>query len=378
MICKSCKREIPDESIYCMWCGKKIIADRTEIKVPPPRKLPSGTWFGRITVKGERIGISADSEEAYYIKARAIKSGLIEAAKAPERITLKTACERYIEQARGRIKPSAVDGYEKIVRNYFQNLLSARVDTITEKTLQAAVDAECKRTSSRGKPFAPKTIANAYMFIATVLHDVAPNINTSSVKLPEVKRKPVQILTPEQVYGAVKGSDIELPVLLSMWLSFSMSELRGLTKSRSLSNGKISVVDTVVDIKGGTVKDEGGKEEERTRTLDLPPYLANLIDQVEGDVIVPFSAQALSKRFYRRLEKAGLPHMAFHKLRHINASVMAEVGVPDPDANARGGWKTDHVRKTVYTHSFTEVRKESDKKIDEYFMRVIGNENGNE
>jgi len=377
MICKGCKKEIPDESIYCMWCGKKIIVERTEIKVPPPRKLPSGTWFGRVTVKGERVAVSADSEESYYLKARAIKAGLMEASKAPERITLKTACDRYIEQAKGRIKPSVVEGYEKIVRNYFQHLLDLRIDMITEKSLQAAVDAECKRTSSRGKPFAPKTIVNAYLFIATVLHDVAPKIDTSAVKLPEVKRKAIQILTPEQVYSAVQGSDIELPVLLSMWLSFSMSELRGLTKSRSLSNGQISIVDTVVDVKGEAVKDEGGKEEERTRTLDLPPYLAALIDQVEGDVIVPLSAQALSKRFYRRLEKAGLPHMAFHKLRHINASVMAEIGVPDPDANARGGWKTDYVRKSVYTHSFTQVRRDSDQKMDAYFMKIIGNENGN-
>lgn len=376
MKCKSCKRDIPDHSTYCLYCGTKLLRDRDEIKVPKPKQLPSGTWFAQLTVKGKRVSVSAASEGEWYIKARAIKAGLVEAAKAPERLTLKTACDKYIEQSRGRLRPSVAQGYESIVENSFQKLMSTRLDLITDKMCQAAVDEECKRISVRGKPYAPKTIANRWMFIATVLHQYVPALRTD-VRLPEVRQNPVQILTPEQVYSAVKGTEIELPVLLSMWLSFSMSELRGLTKSKSISNGQISVVETVVDIKGKPVRDSGGKEEKRTRTLDLPPYIAHLIDQVEGDVIVPFTAQALSKRFYAALERAGLPHIAFHKLRHINASVMAELNISDPDANARGGWKTDHVRKQVYTHSFSASRKEADRKIDEYFDGIITNESTN-
>ena len=317
--CKNCKRELPENAVYCPWCGEKQLREKKkEITVPKPRKLPSGTWFAQMTVHGERVSVSAASESEYYVKARAIKAGLVEAAKAPERITLKSACERYIEQSRGRIKPSVVQGYESIVKSGFPELLNTRIDQITEKSLQAAVDAECKRISVKGKPYAPKTIANRWMFIAAVLHQYVPALRTD-VRLPEVRQNPVQILTPEQVYSAVKGTEIELPVLLSMWLSFSMSELRGLTKSKSISNGQISVVETVVDIKGKPVRDSGGKEEKRTRTLDLPPYLAPLIDQVEGDVIV----QTLSKRFYALLRKAGLPHIKFHCLRHINASIMS-------------------------------------------------------
>ena len=363
---------MPENAVYCPWCGAKLTVDRSEVKVPAPRKLPSGTWFAQMTVHGERVSVSAASESEYYVKARAIKAGLVEAAKAPERITLKAACEKYIEQSRGRLRPSVVQGYESIVANSFQKLMSTRLDLITDRMCQAAVDEECKGKSAKGKPYAPKTIANRWLFIASVLHEYAPSVNTA-VRLPEVKQQPVQILTPAEVYAAVKGTEIELPVLLSMWLSFSMSELRGLTKSKSINNGQISVVETVVDIKGKPVRDSGGKEEKRTRTLDLPPYLATLIDQVEGDVIVPFTAQTLSKRFYAMLRKAGLPHMKFHGLRHINASIMSQLQIPDPDANARGGWKTDYVRQRVYTHSFSEGRRTSDRKMDEYFNGIITN-----
>ena len=372
MRCKKCKRELPENAIFCCWCGVRQIEEAKEIKVPKPRQLPSGTWTAQMMIKGKRCSITADSEEEYYVKARAAKTGLVALSKRSESITLETACRRYIDDARGRLRPSTVQGYEKIVEQNFQTLMHTRLDKINEKALQRAVDDECKKVSRRGKPYSPKTIANGYMFIATVLHEVMPDLDTT-VRLPEEKRKPVQILTPEEVYSAVQGTEIELPVLLSMWLSFSMSELLGLSKSKSIRGNQISVVDTVTTVRGEAVRSEGGKEELRSRTLTMPSYIASLIDDVPGDVIVPMTAQTLSKRFYRALDKAGLPHMTFHQLRHINASVMSRLGIPDVDANERGGWKTDYVRKTVYTHAFTEQRQQSDLTVDSFFTNIITN-----
>ena len=81
-----------------------------------------------------------------------------------------------------------------------------------------------------------------------------------------------------------------------MWMTFTISEIRGFTKSRSIHDGQISVVETVVDINGKPVRKPYGKEEERSRTLDIPPYIMALIDAVDGDVICPLSSQAVNKR----------------------------------------------------------------------------------
>lgn len=233
------------------------------------------------------------------------------------------------------------------------------------------MDAECRVISPRTKkPYSPKTIANRYFLIAAVLHKVRPDLNTE-ITLPEQKRKPVQVLLPAQIYGAVKGTEMELPVLLAMWLSFSMEEIRGLTKSRSLRNGQISVTETVVDIHGQPVRKAGGKEYKRSRTLNLPPYIGELIDAVDGDVICPLSGQAMYKRFTRLLQKAGLPHMTFHQLRHVNATVMSSLNVPAKEANDRGGWSSDYVRERVYTHSYSDTRLEADRTIDAFFSAIV-------
>ena len=56
MLCKACKREISENSIYCNWCGEKQIRERKkkgEIKVPNPRQLKSGNWNIELAAEGQ-------------------------------------------------------------------------------------------------------------------------------------------------------------------------------------------------------------------------------------------------------------------------------------------------------------------------------------
>jgi hypothetical protein len=374
MKCKNCKREIDSDSIFCKWCGQKQIREaKKEVRIPTPRQLPSGKWHIQLRIDGQSVYITEDTEAKCRAKAVAVKSGLIETRKKPENISLHDACLRYIAAGKDRRRPTTTQGYEKIVRNHFPDLMKKPIGSITSDLLQAAVDKECGRLNQRGQKYAPKTICSAYNFIAEVLS--ANHIQYDTPRLPELKRKPVQILTAEQVYKAVKGTEIELPCLLAMWMTFTISEIRGFTKSKSIRNGQISVVEAVVDIDGKPVRLEGGKEETRTRTHDIPPYIMELIDRVEGDVICPLSSQSTNKRLQRLLAKNDLPVISFHKLRHIAASTAAALGVPATYNKDRGGWKSDHIMNTVYTHTFTAERKAADELINSHFESIIHDEN---
>ena len=337
------------------------------MNIPKIKKLPSGSYNAVVMIDGERISVTEETPELVAAKVMSLKAGLIIARKHPDRMTLKDACLKYIEESRGRLSPSTIDGYERIVANGFPSLMDKRICDIDQKTLQNAIDGECRRFNNRGQRYTPKTIQNRYCFISTVLKGFGKEYK---VYLPEVKDKPVFILTPEEIFKAVKGSPVELPVLLSMWLSFSMSEIRGLTKSKSIHGDQISIVETVVRVGGVDVRKPGGKEQKRSRTLGLPEYIKDLIDKVDGDVIVSATPAAITNKFYRLLERAGLPHIAFHKLRHINASVMAQLQIQPQIANQRGGWKTSYTRERVYTHVFTPERIAADKKINEYFANI--------
>lgn len=337
------------------------------MKIPKIIQLPSGAYNTNIMIDGQRISITDYSEELVAAKALALKTGLTKRTP-PSKLTVKQACERYIDERRGRLSPTTIDGYERIVANGFPQLMKMQIGDITHRTLQKAVDDECKRVNQRGQKYSPKSVTNRYTFIASVLHDYT-DIRTDVV-LPDIKDKPIILPTAEEIYQAVKGTPIELPVLLSMWLTLSMSEIRGLTKSKSIHGDKLSVVETVVQVDGKDVRKTGGKEQKRSRTLAIPKYIKKLIDNVDGDVIVSATPASITSRFYKLLKKNGIPHISFHALRHISASTMAMLQIQPEISNQRGGWKTSYTRERVYTHVFTRERIEADKKIDEYFNRI--------
>lgn len=337
-------------------------------------------YFCQLRLNGQSISITEADEDTVVAKAYAYKAGILKARRTPEDITLRQACERVIERKEKaeRRSPTTIQGYRVIVENRYPTLMDMRLSAITPKVFERETQAECRRISpTTKKPLSAKSLTNAYMFIKSVLEEFLPDVQFSA-ELPEVKRKPIQILTPEEIYPVIKGTSVELPCLLAMWLSLTMSEIRGLTKSKSIRGNQLTIVETVVDVDGEAVRKEGAKESLRTRTLDIPDYIMNLINGVEGDIVVPLSAQTIAKRFYRLLEKNGLPHLSFHKLRHVNASVMVELGIPEKEAQARGGWATESIYKGVYAHAFSRQRQAADTAINGYFENVIANENAND
>ena len=141
-----------------------------------------------------------------------------------------------------------------------------------------------------------------------------------------------------------------------------------------IKNGIVTLNRSVVDIDGKPVIKEDMKEEARTRKHRLPEYIMQLIGAVDGDYIVPLSGQAIYKRWSRLLEKHELPHITFHDLRHVNASVMLLLNIPDKYAMERGGWKTDKTMKKVYQNTFLAERIAVDSKVNNYFESIIQHE----
>ena len=347
------------------------------MKLPVPRQLPSGSWFCRVRVDGGDVCITEPTREKCQARALAYKTGVLEAKKAPASVTLREACNDYIDNRRGVCAASTIESYEKNRDQHFQSIMDKRLKDISEDVLQKAITLECNRPSRRGGHLSAATVNDRVAFIKTVMRAKGVEIDNSKLVTPEKKRRIVRIPPPPAVIQAIKGTDIELPCLLAAWLSLSLSEIRGLTKSKSVYNGQLYIMETVVRVGRQDVRKEGGKEEERTRVFDIPPYLQKLIDQVDGDVLVPLTGKQIYSRFQKAIKAAGLPPMTFHQLRHLSASTMAMLGVQKEIARERGGWKTNYVMDRVYTHTFAPERKAADAAIDAYFTAQLKPKNGN-
>ena len=286
--------------------------------------------------------------------------------------TLGEAVDKYIELKRPVLSPTTISRYESVRNHAFQDLMNVPLRKISSLVLQDAINEEIARkpADKRTAALSPKTIRNNYGLIASTLRRYCPDQNFA-VDLPKKARRIRTLPLPEDVYMAVYGTDIELPVLLAMWLSFTVSEIRGLTKSKSIDGDYITIREVMVNVDGQDIRKDLAKEVTRNRRHRMPEYIKALISEVEGDVIVPLSPSQLYKKLQKALKDADIPAISFHDLRHINASLMAMLHIPDKYAQERGGWKTDHVMKSVYTETFSEERKRVDDVIDGYFDKSV-------
>lgn len=369
--------------------------------MPTARKLPSGSWRCQVFSHYEPVynadgspaiddsgkqkqrrvyesftsdnPTSTGKKEAELMAAQFSLDKKNKRKQRIDNITLYQAIDKYILSSDAILSPTTIEGYRKIQRNRFRGLMGMKLNSITNEILKSAVNAESKMITKSGKQISPKTIKNAFGLVTAVLNEYVPGIQIN-VPLPQPEEKIIELIDAQTIFDLVKGSDIELPVLLAMWLSFSMSEIRGLTKSGSIRNDYIVIKDVIVDVENKPLRKKKPKNTSRVRMHHIPPYIKSLIDRAEGDQLVTLPRYSIYHRFTTMLENAGLPHMTFHQLRHLNASIMAVLNIPDKYAQERGGWKTDRVMKKVYTHTFCDERKAVDSIIDNYFSRIVQHE----
>lgn len=339
------------------------------------KKLPSGKWRVQVYDKEtkKRKSFTADTQR----KANYLALEWLAEKKDIERrgITLGEAVDKYIDGRDGVLSPSTIQGYRKMRKSYLSDELAMiPIKNLTSELMQG----EIKRVST---VMSAKTVHNYYGLITASLSEVDPDLRLN-VSLPNIQKKFIELPPVDDVVAAVRGTNIELPAMLAMWLSLSVSEIRGISVD-SIKDGVLTIREAVVQVDGHAVHKEATKAFERTRKLAIPPYIMGLIKQTEAykvgtGYIETRSGDSIRMRFRRILKNAGLPHMSFHQLRHMNASVMAMLNVPEKYAQERGGWKTPHTMKRVYQHTFSSERTKVDQTIDAYFEGIVVNKTAHE
>ena len=343
------------------------------------RKLPSGNYRSQVSFTGkdgkrEYKSFTASTKKEAELLAAAFEMEKERLAKIPN-WTLGEAIDQYIEMKRPTASPTTITGYEKIRNHSFDSIMNIPIGKLTEDMLQVAVHEEMNRPSRRGGVQSAKSVKNAYGLVSSVLNQYLPG-SIFRVNLPKTARQIRSLPSPSDIFQAVKGSKIELACLLAMWLSLSESEIRGLTKSKSIDVEKdgtfyLTIREVVVWADGHYQRKALAKTDKRIRRHKVPPYIKDLIDQVEDDIIVPYIPSVLLRNLQRLLRENGLPEITFHDLRHVNASVMAMLHIPDVYAQERGGWASDHIMKSVYMETFSKERQAVDATIDHYFEAFI-------
>lgn len=332
-------------------------------------QLPSGSWRARVYDKelGKQVSFTsklpgkAGKAEA-ELMAREYSLG--RKKKQEQGKTVGECIDEYIDLKENILSPTTIAEYRRCRNNELEELSHIYLNELTPTKVQEYIN---KLSLSKK----PKTVRNAHGLLAAALNVFAPDMRLRTT-LPKQQKKIKQLPTVQEVMEAIVGTDIELPCLLAMWCSLRMSEVRGIRKS-DIKDGVLTIHNTVVRVHNEDIEKEATKTFDSTRQIRLSERLQCLISALPDnqDKITPLTAQALYMRFSRLLERKNIQHMSFHDLRHMNASVMLALGIPDKYAMERGGWSSPAVLKSVYQHTFSAERKAADDKIDDYFNGIL-------
>lgn len=339
------------------------------MKIPQAKKLPSGTWRVQVQVGGQRVSISAPTEKECVAKAVALKAQMDELESSPANMTLGTAIDRYIESKDAILSPSTILGYKRIRNNAFPELMYLRLAKLTQEKIQKSVN-------QMSKTHSPKTVRNAHGLLSAVLAEYRPNM-TLRTTLPQKNRPEISIPNDEeidQILRACKGTRMELPILLALWLGLRASEIAGLSWD--------CIEGDYIHIKQALVMGEDGPTLKSTKTVSgnrkikAPKYILDLINAQpkKGPFIINIKGRGLYNAFTYLCKKNGIRHFRFHDLRHASASVALFLGVPDKYSMRRMGHATDNMLKSVYQHTLQEKEDAYAARIDDYFISKMHTE----
>jgi integrase len=320
------------------------------MKVPQPRKLPSGSWFIQLRLGGVSIPVTASTEKECKRQAALIKAEHVAGRRRQARseLTLREACQRYIaRKERAKASPATIRGYTNIMNNRFQAVMDTPVTSIRD--WQKVYDADAGDKS-------PKTMQNAWGFVRTVCR------KELGLELPEIvtltpDRTEHTFLDPEQIksfVAATAGDKYQIPLLLCL-LSCRSSEIQGLTwDAVDLKENRIKIGRTVV-----LDKNQQYVEKERTKTDESFRYIPIIIPDLKKalEAVPDKTGPVVTARpntVYRRAnaicEELGFPAVGQHGLRHSFASLCYSLEVPLRTTMRMGGWKSEKVVSEIYTH----------------------------
>lgn len=327
------------------------------MKVPEPRRLPSGSWFIQLRLGGESIPVTSTSKQVCIKEAQAIKAEYLAGKRAPkpeplpEVPLLTVAIDNYLDKKSNTLSPSTIRGYRAIQKHRFQAVMQRPVDCIQDSEWQGLINAEMALAS-------PKTVVNAFKFLRTVIRQqTGHEIPMNGLTLPSVPPADTAFLTADEIpqfVDAIKGSRVAVAALLAL-SSLRISEISALKWENIPKNPTFIKVSGAVVRGYDTAWVRKKQNKNRTSTRSVPILIPELSEAIErlrkpSGPIMDYDQDTLRVEVHKACQRAKITDVTVHGLRHSFASLSYHLQVPEKIAMEIGGWSDPGTMHKIYTH----------------------------
>lgn len=324
------------------------------------------TWVAMVSMGsrgGKRIRhkVRAKTEPAARVELERLQR-TYRSGGSPTNETLDEYLHRWLDEH----KPSVTERTMVSYRGHVTRHISPLLGGILLGRLQPS-DVRRLVADRISAGLAPATIVRIVTTLRIALKQavadrIIPDNPASGVKLPKVVREPIRALTTEharRIREAIRGDELEAVYVLLMGTGMRAGEACGLDWRD-------------VDLDAGTAFIRRGKTARSIRTvyLSAPVVMALRAHRARAKRVGPnepvfygprsdrrLLTSTLSHAFPRILERAGLPRMRVHDLRHGYATRAISRGASIPTVANNLGHSRASITADIYAHAIPEDQR---------------------
>jgi integrase len=381
------------------------------VSVSPPVRRPRGPkgsggvyqrrdrlWVGQVVRAGKKSVVYANTYEDAQDKLAVLIGGL---TRPNQDLTVAAWAEDWwdTKEHRQEVRPTTLRGYRQILDDHILPAIGDRplIGPWTGQEFDFVWRTRHLNFFPENRRLKPNTRYN----IRSVLHQLfgyaveRGRLERNPVDHPlnKIKGRSMQPVDIEvsfddaaQIVEAVRGSTVEAIVGLALYTGARQGELLAL-RWRDVylegSNPHVSFRSTVTRELDGSFGIGLPKTKRGLRPVPLNPDAVHLVGEMRRKVTGtpdefayvfcsprrapsaefphgrPYAASHVYHEYRRCLERAGLPRMRFHDLRHVAASLMLASGFEIPVVSRILGHSTPAITAIIYAHAVPGREREA-------------------
>lgn len=380
-------------------CKDPLTGRPLDRKCPRLKSSKHGSWFYVVELSPGQDGKRRQQRRGGFPNQRAAEDALNTVVSQLSAGTFvnsgRLPVGQYLDEwlaGKAKLRPSTRTSYRQHIDLYLKPMLGhIRLTDLRANHVEAMV------TSLRGEP-RNLGVATTRRVFATLRGSLNKAQRQGLIAMnpcayvelesEEEHRRPSVVWTAEQVgafLDAIEDHRLALLYEVTVKAGLRRGEVIGLRWSDlDLDNGVLLVTQNVVQVGGalhiGTPKTKkstrrvpldddtiAALREHRKRQLEERLFLGvewkqtdRVFARPDGEGLMP---EYVSRTFRNLVEKADLPRIRLHELRHTSASLALAAGVPPRVVSERLGHSTIAITQNIYTHIFDELSRDAADKI---------------
>ena len=322
-------------------------------------------------------------------------------------ITLEVWSKRYMKDfVKNTVRETTYDSYDTICRNHIYNsdIAKMKLKDIKAYHLQPYLNDKSELSKSYIKKI--HLLLNMF-FEGAVRNDLIIKNPLLATNIPRSKKevKDIEILTLEQQRAYIKATEetsYRVLLLTALLTGMRLGEILALTWDKvNFSKMEIQIDQSIKETRTHT--ENGVKWEKITqppktkngkRVVPISTSLAKILQEHKtkqgelamkrgrkdfnpkkyvfcSEVGTSLNARNAQRAHYQTCERANVPRVGFHALRHTFASRMIEKGVDVKTVQAWIGHATIQMTYNIYVHVQEEAKKASAQVQDDLFADIL-------